>query len=188
MRPALLAAALSGLLFASAVQAQDYAGMQPVDRIAAVVNEDVILRSELDRAVGNIRAQYAGREDQLPPADVLERQVLERLVLMRLQIARATEAGITAGEEDIQAAVQGIAEQNGMTVDQLRERLQAVRPLAVDEQEEAVQLGEMLVEAGGERVVEGADAGLGPLAGELLVCAGLSGEVCHELILMQDTT
>ena len=85
----LLAAALSGLLFASAVQAQDYAGMQPVDRIAAVVNEDVILRSELDRAVGNIRAQYAGREDQLPPADVLERQVLERLVLMRLQIARA---------------------------------------------------------------------------------------------------
>ena len=119
----LLAAALSGLLFASAVQAQDYAGMQPVDRIAAVVNEDVILRSELDRAVGNIRAQYAGREDQLPPADVLERQVLERLVLMRLQIARATEAGITAGEEDIQAAVQGIAEQNGMTVDQLRERL-----------------------------------------------------------------
>ena len=68
----LLAAALSGLLFASAVQAQDYAGMQPVDRIAAVVNEDVILRSELDRAVGNIRAQYAGREDQLPPADVLE--------------------------------------------------------------------------------------------------------------------
>ena len=70
--------------------------------------------------------------------------------------------------------------------DELGEGLQAVRALAVDEQEEAVQLGEVLGVAGGERVVEGADAGLGPLAGELLVCAGLSGEVCHGSILMQD--
>ena len=49
----------------------------------AVVDEDVILRSELDRAVANIRRQYAGRPDQLPPRDVLERQVLERLVLIQ---------------------------------------------------------------------------------------------------------
>lgn len=70
--------------------------------------------------------------------------------------------------------------------DELGEGLQTVRALAVDEQEEAVQLGEVLGVAGGERVVEGADAGLGPLAGELLVCAGLSGEVCHGSILMQD--
>ena len=70
------------------------------------------LQSELDRAVKNVTAQYASQPGQLPPQNVLERQVLERLVLMRLQIARATEAGITAGEEDIQAAVQGIAEQN----------------------------------------------------------------------------
>ena len=54
-----------------------------------MVDEDVILRSELDRAVSNIMAQYAGREDQLPPRDVLERQVLERLILIKLQVARA---------------------------------------------------------------------------------------------------
>lgn len=119
----LLALALAGLLFASGAQAQDYAGAAPVDRIAAVVNEDVILRSELDRAVANIRAQYAGKETQLPPQDVLERQVLERLVLTRLQIARATDAGITASDEDLEGAVQGVAQQNGMTVDQLRERI-----------------------------------------------------------------
>lgn len=118
-----LAIALAGLLFAAGVQAQDYAGTIPVDRIAAVVNEDVILRSELDRAVANIRGQYAGREDQLPPAEVLERQVLERLILMRLQIARATDAGITASDEDLERAVQGVAEQNGMSVDQLRGRI-----------------------------------------------------------------
>ena len=119
----LLALALAGLLFAVGAQAQSYAGAAPVDRIAAVVNEDVILRSELDRAVANIRSQYAGREAQLPPQDVLERQVLERLILMRLQLSRATDSGITASEEDLARAVQGVAEQNQMSVDQLRGRV-----------------------------------------------------------------
>ena len=119
----LLAAALASLLLVGNVQAQSYAGSQPVDRIAAVVNEDVILRSELDRAVANIRSQYAGKEAQLPPADVLERQVLERLVLMRLQIARATDSGINASDEELERAVQGVAQQNSMSVDQLRQRL-----------------------------------------------------------------
>ena len=122
-RPLLLAL-LPALLFAGGALAQDAASsQQPVDRIAAVVNEDVILRSELDRAIANIRAQYAGQENQLPPADVLERQVLERLVLLRLQIARATDAGITATDQDLERAVQGVAQQNGLSVDQLRARI-----------------------------------------------------------------
>ena len=119
----LLAAALASALLVGVAQAQSYAGTQPVDRIAAVVNEDVILRSELDRAVANIRSQYAGKEAQLPPAEVLERQVLERLVLMRLQLARATDSGINASDEELERAVQGVADQNSMTVDQLRQRL-----------------------------------------------------------------
>jgi peptidyl-prolyl cis-trans isomerase SurA len=118
-----LAIALAGLLLAAGAQAQSYAGTSPVDRIAAVVNEEVILRSELDRAVANIRGQYAGKEDQLPPPEVLERQVLERLILMRLQISRATDAGITASDEDLERAVQGVAQQNGMSVDQLSARI-----------------------------------------------------------------
>ena len=119
----LLAVALAAALLVGTAQAQSYAGTQPVDRIAAVVNEDVILRSELDRAIANIRTQYAGKEAQLPPADVLERQVMERLVLMRLQISRATESGINATDEELERSVQGVAEQNSMTVDQLRQRL-----------------------------------------------------------------
>ena len=118
-----LAIAIAGLLFAAGTQAQSYADTSPVERIAAVVNDDVILRSELDRAIANIRAQYAGKETQLPPQDVLERQVTERLVLMRLQLARATDAGITASDEELERAIQGMAEQNGMSVDQLRARI-----------------------------------------------------------------
>ena len=119
----LLAAALASVLLVGVAQAQSYAGSQPVDRIAAVVNEDVILRSELDRAIANIRTQYAGKEAQLPPAEVLERQVMERLVLMRLQLARATDSGINASDEELERAVQGVAQQNSLTVDQLRQRI-----------------------------------------------------------------
>lgn len=118
-----LALVLAGMLATGGTSAQSYAGMESVDRIAAVVNEDVILRSELDRAVANIRAQYAGKEDQLPPPEVLERQVLERLILTRLQIERATDAGITVSDEELEQAVRSVGQQNNMDVDQLRARL-----------------------------------------------------------------
>lgn len=96
---------------------------QPLDRIAAVVDEDIILQSELDRAVVNIRAQYAGREGQLPPANVLQRQVLERLILIKLQTARAEGTGMRISDEEVNAAMANIARQNNMTADQLRQQL-----------------------------------------------------------------
>ena len=97
--------------------------LQPLDRIAAVVDEDVILQSELQRAVNNIKTQYAGRENQLPPEGVLERQVLERLVLVKLQVARAEGSGIRVSDEELNHAIGSIAQQNGTDVDGLRQRL-----------------------------------------------------------------
>lgn len=113
----LLAAAL---VFGVAAQAQE---TQPLDGIAAVVDEDVILQSELDRAVSNILAQYANRQDQLPPRDVLERQVLERLILVRLQTARAQATGVRISDEELDAAITNIARQNNATPEQLRQQL-----------------------------------------------------------------
>lgn len=88
-----------------------------------MVNEDVILRSELDRAVANISAQYAGRADQLPPQDVLAKQVLERLVLVKLQVARAQETGVRVTDQEIDQAIANIAAQNKATPEQLREQI-----------------------------------------------------------------
>ncbi|WP_312318314.1 peptidylprolyl isomerase [Stenotrophomonas sp.] len=98
---------------------------QSLDRIAAIVDEDVVLQSELDRAVNNIKAQYAGRENQLPPEDVLRRQVLERLVLVKLQVARAESSGIKIGDQELNQAINAIAQQNGTSLDALRQRLAA---------------------------------------------------------------
>ncbi|HVI25662.1 MAG TPA: peptidylprolyl isomerase [Xanthomonadaceae bacterium] len=112
-------------LFAAPLHAQQAqpAALQPLDRIAAVVDDGVILQSELDRAVQNIHAQYASRPGQLPPEDVLRKQVLERLVLVRLQVARAAESGIHVGDQEVDAALVNIARQNNMTPDQLRAQL-----------------------------------------------------------------
>ena len=118
---------LLACLFAVAALAgaplQAQSTLQPIDRIAAVVNEDVILRSELNRAVANISAQYAGRENQLPPRAVLEKQVLERLVLVKLQVARAQDTGVRVADPDIDQAIAGIASQNRVTPEQLREQV-----------------------------------------------------------------
>ena len=116
-----LRALLAAVLLAGSVSA--LAQQQPLDRIAAVVDEDIILQSELDRAVANIRGQYAGRENQLPPGDVLQRQVLERLILMRLQSARAATTGIRISDEEVDAAVANIARQNNLNPDQMRQQL-----------------------------------------------------------------
>ncbi len=97
-----------------------HAQTQPIDRIAAVVNEDVILQSELDRAIANITAQYASNPAQLPPRDVLAKQVLERLILTRLQVTRAQESGIRVADQEVDQAIGNIAQQNGMTPAQLQ--------------------------------------------------------------------
>lgn len=116
---------VAGLLAAAAISPAFAQSLQPLDRIAAVVNEDVILQSELDRAVQNVLGQYASRPEQLPPRNVLERQVLERLVLVKLQVARANESGIRVSDQELNNAIGSVAQQNGTTVDGLRQRLEA---------------------------------------------------------------
>lgn len=117
-----LACVLTAALLSAPVLAQQ---VQPIDGIAVVVDEDVILQSELDRAVANIRAQYAGRTQQLPPPEVLERQVAERLVLLQLQVTRAEDTGVRVSDAEVDQAIQAVAAQNRATVDQLRAQLAA---------------------------------------------------------------
>jgi len=114
-----LAAALL-TVSAQQVQAQQ---PQPIDSIVAVVDEDVVLRSELDRALANVLGQYAGRNEQLPPRNVLERQVLERLVLIRLQVARATSTGVNVVDQEVDQAIGNIAAQSQVSVQQLTQQL-----------------------------------------------------------------
>lgn len=96
------------------------ASEQPVDRIIAIVEDDVILQSELNEAVANVRQQYAANPGELPPEEVLERQVLNRIILTRLQVQKANDQGIQLSNADVDQATQAVAEQNHLTIDQLR--------------------------------------------------------------------
>ncbi len=121
----LLSLLLAFPLFAPATLSAQALPSNELDGIVAVVEEDVILRSELNRAMENITQQYAATPEQLPPRASLERQVLERLVQMRLQIQRADSIGIRVSDIEIDSAVQAIAQQNNVDVEQMRRQMEA---------------------------------------------------------------
>ena len=98
--------------------------MEPLDRIAAIAEDDVILQSELDRAVANLLAQYRNNPQQLPPRDVLDRQMLDRLIMLRLQVQRAQSTGIRVTDNDVDQYMQQVAVNNHIDVGQLRASLQ----------------------------------------------------------------
>jgi len=96
---------------------------EPLDSIVAVVDEDVILRSELDREVATVLAQLAQSGSQVPPRDIVERQLLERMIDFRVQLARAKGTGIRITDGEIEQAMRRIAQQNGITLDQMASAL-----------------------------------------------------------------
>jgi peptidyl-prolyl cis-trans isomerase SurA len=114
---------MSLLAVAPTIHAQAAPQTATVDRIVAVVDDDVILKSELDRAELNIKQQYNGHTAQLPPQDVLDKQVLERLILARLQLARAKDSGIKVSDAELDQSVQRLAAQNKMTLAQMQQQL-----------------------------------------------------------------
>jgi peptidyl-prolyl cis-trans isomerase SurA len=95
-----------------------------LDRIVAVVNDGVVLQSELDQAMAAVKQQYASHPDQLPPPDVLQKQVLERLIMNKLQVQRAQDNGLRVSDDELDAAVTTVAKQNNMTVPQLQQAMQ----------------------------------------------------------------
>ncbi len=93
---------------------------ESIDGIAAVVNEDIVLKSELDAAVEAILVQYRDNPQQLPARDVIEKQVLERLIMTKLQVARADSSGVKVSDAEVDQTVAQIAAQNKMDVAGLR--------------------------------------------------------------------
>lgn len=120
-----LAPLLAALLCLSATTSHaQILPVEPLDGIVAIADEEVVLQSELDRAVRNILAQYAQNPERLPPRPVLERQVLQRLVMQKLQITRAQDSGIKVPDAEVDRAIAGIAADNRMDVGQLRMALE----------------------------------------------------------------
>jgi peptidyl-prolyl cis-trans isomerase SurA len=90
-----------------------------LDRIAAVVNDGVVLRSDLERETEQVIARLREQQTELPPRNVLRRQILERLIMEEIQIQRADRLGIQVTDETLNATLADIARRNGVPFDQL---------------------------------------------------------------------
>ncbi|MEK8089430.1 peptidylprolyl isomerase [Thermithiobacillus plumbiphilus] len=100
------------------------APVEPLDRVEAVVNTDIITASELNERVAAIAASLSAEgADRLPPENVLRRQVLDRMILDRIQLQLAERSGIRVDDASIDQAIQNIARQNNLSVEQFREEL-----------------------------------------------------------------
>lgn len=99
--------------------------VEPIDSIVALVEQDVILRSELDLAIKGIVDRIRATGGNLPPDDLLESQVLERLIIRELQIQRAQQTGIRVSDAEVDQAITNLAQQNGVSVAQMRQVIEA---------------------------------------------------------------
>jgi len=97
---------------------------QPIDGIVALVEENVILRSELDLAMASVLDRIRASGEQMPPSDLLERQVLERLIIREIQVQRALQTGIRVSDSDIDQAMMNLAQSNGITIQQMRQLIE----------------------------------------------------------------
>lgn len=96
---------------------------QIIDQIVAIVDQDVVLASELGQRVNQIKQSAARAGGQLPPEEELFREVLDRLILDSLQLQMASRAGVRISDEQLNKTIERIALQNNLSLQQFAEQL-----------------------------------------------------------------
>ena len=117
---------LFAMAFAHCAQAQDRPRTKIVllDRIIAVVNDQVITRRDLDERVSGVLSRMREQGTPLPPSDVLERQVLERMIQTRVQLQYASDTGLRVDDAALDSTISRIAANNKITVQEMRSAIE----------------------------------------------------------------
>ncbi len=97
--------------------------IEELDRIVAIVNEDVIVWSELEERIREVRSQLTSSGTSPPPYHVLQNQVLERLIIERLQLQVADRTGIRVDDNALNAAIADMAQKNNLSLRDFRDIL-----------------------------------------------------------------
>ncbi|HEY6618941.1 MAG TPA: peptidylprolyl isomerase [Steroidobacteraceae bacterium] len=96
-----------------------------LDRIAAIVNDGLVLKNELDQQMASVEKRLQEQKVELPSHSVLQQQVLDRLILQEIEMQRAKHVGLTITDEQLNGALQEIAARNKIPFDQLPTALAA---------------------------------------------------------------
>ena len=95
-----------------------------IDRIAIVVDEDVIMQSELEERFEAVRSQISSQKNaRMPSDDVLKKQIEEQMIIESLQLQRAERAGIRISDEEINNTLAQIAKENNLSLNEFKEAL-----------------------------------------------------------------
>ena len=113
----------STLLFLCLLFGAAFVRAEVLDKITAVVEDDVILESELQKEVSSIMQRIKASNTQSPPEYILRKQVLEKMILDKLQIQLADRAGIKVTDELLNSSAVDIAQRNNMNIEQFRAEL-----------------------------------------------------------------
>lgn len=106
-------------------QALSSSNAQVADSVVAVVNDGVITRRELEERTALIAKRLQQQNAPVPPAEQMQRQVLDQMVLERIQLQRAKDDGITVDDATVNRTLARLAQQNQMTLDVYRSRIEA---------------------------------------------------------------
>ncbi len=118
-------AALSFLNSSAHAQALAHSASQEIDRVVAIVNQEVITRRDLDERTQLIMRKLQQQKMPIPPLAELEPQVLEQMALERIQLQKAQEEGIDLDDVAVQRAVERLANGNHLTIEAYRKRIEA---------------------------------------------------------------
>ena len=96
---------------------------EELDRIVAIVEQDVVMQSELNEQTDRVKFQMQQQATRMPPNAVLQRQVMERLVLEKIQLQYAEQVKIEVGDDVLKLAIMDMAKQNNLNLEQFKEVL-----------------------------------------------------------------
>ncbi len=100
-----------------------HAETEMIDQVVAIVDDDIIMASELRDRLASVRQTIDARGVEAPPEELLIRETLDRLILESIQVQKGVRVGIRISDAQLNEAMQRIAAQNGMTLDQFRAAL-----------------------------------------------------------------
>lgn len=111
------------ILGAALTASTAFAAPQVVDKVAAIVNNGVVLESDVDGMMQSVKGQAQQAGQQLPDDKTLRHQIIERLIMDNILLQMAKQAGVQISDAQLDQAIGNIAAQNKMSADQLRSRL-----------------------------------------------------------------
>ena len=113
--------ALGLIIFGNSLLAKE--APELLDRVVAVVNQDVVTLREYEQEVASIRAKIAAQGQGSPPEELIRKQALKRVILIKLQMNEAHKLGVDVDDATLSLAIDSIAKRNQMTLDDMREML-----------------------------------------------------------------